>query len=78
MGSSRRLVERRLLSCSASHAILEISKLFREQHDLGMRHCSVREMTSLWSSAGVLLWKIWRVKKHESRLNRGRLGKRWL
>ncbi|ETI37394.1 hypothetical protein L914_15967 [Phytophthora nicotianae] len=35
-------------------------------------------MTSLWSSAGVLLWKIWRVKKHESRLNRGRLGKRWL
>lgn len=32
----------------------------------------------LWRSVRVLLWKNWRVKQRESRLNRGRSGRRWL
>ncbi|ETI56161.1 hypothetical protein F443_01247, partial [Phytophthora nicotianae P1569] len=43
-----------------------------------VRHCSVGEVADLWSSVNVLLWTIWYVKQCESRLNRGRLGKRWL
>ncbi|KAE9042394.1 hypothetical protein PR003_g3908 [Phytophthora rubi] len=35
-------------------------------------------MAGLWRSVRVLLWKNWRVKQRESRLNRGRSGKRWL
>ncbi|TDH69184.1 hypothetical protein CCR75_008766 [Bremia lactucae] len=35
-------------------------------------------MARLWSSVGVLLWKHWRELQHESRLNRNRVGKRWL
>ncbi|CAI5734975.1 unnamed protein product [Hyaloperonospora brassicae] len=32
----------------------------------------------MWRSVGILLWKNWRVKQRNSRLNRGRTGKRWL
>ena len=32
----------------------------------------------MWRSVGLLLWKNWRVKQRNSRLNRGRTGKRWL
>ncbi|KAL4085711.1 hypothetical protein PRIC1_015047 [Phytophthora ramorum] len=35
-------------------------------------------MAGMWSSVRVLLWKNWRVKQRESRLNRGRSGSRWL
>jgi hypothetical protein len=35
-------------------------------------------MAGLWRSVGVLLWKSWRCKQRESRLNRGRSGRRWL
>ncbi|KAG6584928.1 ABC transporter A family member 4 [Phytophthora cinnamomi] len=35
-------------------------------------------MAGLWRSVRVLLWKNWRVKQRESRLNRGRSGRRWL
>ncbi|GMF13072.1 unnamed protein product [Phytophthora lilii] len=33
---------------------------------------------ALWSCVRVLLWKNWRVKQRQSRLNRGRGGARWL
>ncbi|RLN89607.1 hypothetical protein BBJ28_00015543 [Nothophytophthora sp. Chile5] len=36
------------------------------------------KMPRLWRSVRVLLWKNWRVKQRESRLNRGRAGGRWL
>jgi hypothetical protein len=32
----------------------------------------------MWASVRVLLWKNWRVKQRESRLNRGRSGRAWL
>uniref|UniRef100_M4B855 ABC transporter domain-containing protein n=1 Tax=Hyaloperonospora arabidopsidis (strain Emoy2) TaxID=559515 RepID=M4B855_HYAAE len=32
----------------------------------------------MWRSVSVLLWKSWRVKQRNSRLNRDRNGKRWL
>lgn len=32
----------------------------------------------MWRSVGVLLWKNWRIKQRESRLNRGRTGGSWL
>ncbi|KAG7397961.1 ABC transporter [Phytophthora boehmeriae] len=35
-------------------------------------------MPGLWRSVCVLLWKNWRIKQRESRLNRGRTGRRWL
>ncbi|ETL95119.1 hypothetical protein L917_07033, partial [Phytophthora nicotianae] len=57
------------------HAILEVSELFRAQHELGTRYRSVGKVAGLWSSVGVLLWKNRCVKQRESR---GRLRKRWL
>ncbi|ETN13293.1 hypothetical protein PPTG_22322 [Phytophthora nicotianae INRA-310] len=46
------------------------SKLLRTQHDFGTRYCSVGEVACLWNSVDMLVWKNWRVKQGESRLNR--------